>query len=398
MLVNSFGLVNTWEVVTASAAITSVPASVARGQANVAIGITNGSALQGGATVTFGGQPCTITTYPGSSGNLIVTIPDSINLLYAAETHTFVYTDDDTSVSESTAADFTPAAGRSYINLVDPVYSDDSYVLFGYEGTPAPVTGDQLEYPDITSPTGIGFSVNADSEWVLDSNPETNQTVDCQIIRATTGVRSATWTATYDAISESIILSVPLGEIGIEGLVPIVTVGTGIVLNIPLGTVGVNGLIPTAFAEDNSANISLTVPMSTISVEGLVPDITITRNSLIFSADTTIVTEITLTSDKREKVYRGQSIRFQFTVVDEAGVVVDLSSDNEVSAILKMVGGERQEIEADILNNGNDGVVYSDITRDMLNKSGVWLIQLTVSKNGTEYLTNSIEFEVISRV
>ena len=397
MLVNSFELVNTWEVA-APAAISSVPASVARGQANVAIGITDASALQGGATVTFGGQPCTITTYPGTSGNLIVTIPAGINLLYAAATHTFVYTDDNTSTSESAAVAFTPAAGRSYINLVDPAYADDGYILFGYEGTPAPVTGDQLEYPDVTAPTGIGFSVSATSEWVMDSNPVVNQTVDCQIIRAATGVRSATWTATYDAISESIILSVPLGEIGIEGLVPIVTVGTGTVLNIPLGTIGVIGLVPTAFAEDNSVSISLTVPMSTISVEGLVPDITVSKNSLIFSTGVTMVTEITLTSEKRQKVYRGQSIRFQFTIVDENGTVVDLSTGSEISAILKRIGGDRQTIEVNILNAGNDGVVYSDVTSDMLNESGVWLIQLTVSKNNAEYLTNSIEFEVASRV
>lgn len=277
MLVNSFELVNTWEV--ANATITSVPASVARGQANVAIGITNASALQGGATVTLGGQPCTITTYPGTSGNLIVTIPAGINLLYAAATHTFVYTDDNTSTSESAAVAFTPAAGRSYINLVDPAYADNGYILFGYEGTPAPVTGDQLEYPDVTAPTGIGFSVSATSEWVMDSDPVVNQTVDCQIIRAATGVRSATWTATYDAISESIVLSVPLGIVGITGLVPEVTVLSNQVINIPLGTIGITGLVPGITAEDNSVNIALSVPMGTIGITGLAPGLIIVDNT-----------------------------------------------------------------------------------------------------------------------
>ena len=183
--------------ITAGASITSVPATVARGETGVIIGISGASAAQGTATVTLGGESCTITTYPGASGNLLVTVPSDIDLLYATATHTFVYTDDDTTSDTSAAVPFTPASGRSYIALVSPVYSGDEYLAYGYEGTPAPVSTDQLEYPDVTTPDSITFTVNADSEWILDSMPTSTQTVTCQIIRAATSVRSASWTVTY---------------------------------------------------------------------------------------------------------------------------------------------------------------------------------------------------------
>jgi len=192
-------LADSWEGgdIAAGASITSVPATVARGETGVIIGISGASAAQGAATVTLGGESCTITTYPGASGNLLVTIPDTIDLLYATATHTFVYTDDDTTSDTSAAVPFTPASGRSYIALVSPVYSGDEYLAYGYEGTPAPVSTDQLEYPDVTTPDSITFTVNADSEWILDSMPTSTQTVTCQIIRAATSVRSASWTVTY---------------------------------------------------------------------------------------------------------------------------------------------------------------------------------------------------------
>jgi len=186
------------EYVAAGASITSVPATVARGEAGIIIGITSASVSQGGAALTYNGIPCTITTYPGASGDLIATMPSAGAIgLYDVTGYSFVYTDDDTSFDTSSEIPFTPAAGRSYINLVSPVWPTIGYMLFGFTGAPDPVTGDQLECDTLTIPSNIANFPEATSEFRLSSMPTVNQTTTCQIIRAATGVRSADWVITW---------------------------------------------------------------------------------------------------------------------------------------------------------------------------------------------------------
>jgi len=167
--------------------------TVARGDTLVKLGIKNGSAAQGTATVTLNSQACTITTYPGSNGDVEVTVPATLASLYGS--FPFVYTDNDATTRTSTVIPFTPAAGRQYVDLVGPI-TTSPYGLYNYEGTPAPVTGDQYEVNAATSPTSIGITALATSEIVLDSAPTVTQTWDNQVLRAATGVRSATWTTT----------------------------------------------------------------------------------------------------------------------------------------------------------------------------------------------------------
>lgn len=166
----------------AGATITSVPASVARGETGAIIGISGASASQGAATVTYGGESCTITTYPGTSGNLLITIPDSIALQHDTTGYSFVYTDDDTSSDTSAAVPFNEPAGWDYTDLVNPVTTEGS-ILFGYTGD-VPVTGDQAVYTTPTDPDSITFTVGADGEWILDSVPTANQTVSVYVIQA----------------------------------------------------------------------------------------------------------------------------------------------------------------------------------------------------------------------
>jgi len=189
----------------AGAVISSHPTTVARGETGVIIGIVGASASQGSATITYGGESCTITTYPGTSGNLLITIPSDIDLLYKEETYSFVYTDDDTSTDTSNStADFTPATGRQFIDLVSPVYSDDAYACYNYEGTPAPVTGDQIEINETTDSESIPITVLPDSAVTLDSMPTVQNTYDVQLLRAATGVRSATWTVTLTVDEDTV--------------------------------------------------------------------------------------------------------------------------------------------------------------------------------------------------
>jgi len=188
------GYASTAEI--AEATIASVPSTVARGESAVTITGSYFGAVQGSGSVTFGGESCTIDSWSDTS--IDVTIPSGINLLYdETPTYTFVVTADDATSDTSSAVDFTPASGRSYITLSSPAYSSNAYMLFGYEGTPAPVTGDQLEYDTNTVPSSIANEPELTSEWVLASMPTVPQTTDCQIIRAATGVRSTTWTITW---------------------------------------------------------------------------------------------------------------------------------------------------------------------------------------------------------
>jgi len=184
------------------AAITAVPSTVARGETGLVITGTSFGATQGAGTVTFGGESCTVTSWADTS--ITVTVPSTVNLLYAAATHTFTVTADDASTDTSAAVPFTPEAGRSYLTLATPLYSYNAYMLYGYNGTPAPVTGDQLEYDTDTVPSSIANTPNADSEWILASMPVVDQTTDVQIIRAATSVRSATWVITWSLLAGTV--------------------------------------------------------------------------------------------------------------------------------------------------------------------------------------------------
>ncbi len=192
---------------TLAVTIDAAPVTVARGETNVAITISNASVTQGNASITFGGQPCVIASYPGASGDLLVSIPSDINLQYSNNTHQFIYTDDNGATATSSIVGFTPEAGHSYINSVNPLWTDNGYMLFGFTGTPDPVTGDQLEIDTATIPSGILNLPEANSEWVLASMPTTNQTTTCYIIRAATGVRSAPWVIEW-VIAEDVTLQV----------------------------------------------------------------------------------------------------------------------------------------------------------------------------------------------
>lgn len=191
-----------------SGLIAVAPVTVARDETDVQIYITGASASQGSAAVVFGPNniDCPITSYPGSEGNLEVTIPTAMEGLYTAVGHTFTYTDDSAGSDTSKLVKFTPAPGRSYFALVSPLFPDNGYMLFGFTGTPDPVTTDQMEYDTVTPEDSIPNTPNLDSEWVLDSVPVSDQTSTVQIIRAATEVRSSDWTITWE-VGGSVVIS-----------------------------------------------------------------------------------------------------------------------------------------------------------------------------------------------
>ena len=185
---NSDSLLGLFAKTTEDIFIDFVPSAVARGESGIVItgaGLSDVAAL-GGATLN--GEAVVVTASTATTATL--TIPSDIDLLYGDYALT-VFDGEGTATSSNIS--FTPAAGRSYIRLSNPFYTSNAYMLFGYTGTPAPVTGDQLEYDTTTIPSGIANTPGTDSEWVLASMPSSNQTTTCNIIRAATGVRSAPW-------------------------------------------------------------------------------------------------------------------------------------------------------------------------------------------------------------
>jgi len=93
-----------------------------------------------------------------------------------------LYVEVTTESDTSAAIPYTEPTGYDYTDLVGPVTTSGS-ILEGYTGD-TPVTGDQVVYTTPTAPTSIGFTVGADGEWILDSLPIVDQTVDRYVIQA----------------------------------------------------------------------------------------------------------------------------------------------------------------------------------------------------------------------
>lgn len=92
------------------------------------------------------------------------------------------------------AIPYQPATGYAFTNLVNPLTTEGS-ILEGYTGD-APVTGDQVVYTTPSSPDNIVFTVGSNGEWVFNSMPPQNQTVQRYVIQAN-GTVGTEATVTY---------------------------------------------------------------------------------------------------------------------------------------------------------------------------------------------------------
>lgn len=175
----------TFNVSPVTVSITSGPASVARGGTGIIIGISGGSAAQGTATVTYGGQPCMITSYPaGGTGNVLVTIPSTITLQHNATGYTFVYTDDSTDSDTSGVVPFNEPTGWDYTDITETPSLVQGSIFYGFTGEPAPAIGGQAVFESTMSPDNIPFTVGPDGELIWDTDPTRNQTASIYYIAA----------------------------------------------------------------------------------------------------------------------------------------------------------------------------------------------------------------------
>lgn len=179
--------------------IDTPPGSIAAGTAaDVVVSNPAVAPTTGNTEVKFDndlGPAATVNSISGSD-------PYTINFTFAKSTtkqfdttgyplYVEVAAENDTSA----AIPYNEPTGYDYTDLVNPATTSGS-ILEGYTGD-APVTGDQVVYTTPTSPDSIGFTVGADGEWILNSTPSQNQTVDRYVIQAdgTVGTEDTiTWT------------------------------------------------------------------------------------------------------------------------------------------------------------------------------------------------------------
>ena len=85
---------------------------------------------------------------------------------------------------------------------------------------------------------------------------------------------------------------------------------------------------------------------------------------------------------------------FELTIVDQAGVAVDVSSDPSPEILFRRRGQVLTK-EAAFKTNGVDGVIqYTTLSGD-IDKSGDWTMQGHVILTGGEWHTTKVAFQVL---
>jgi len=84
---------------------------------------------------------------------------------------------------DSAAIPYLPPTGYDYIDLVSPVYADNSSLLFGYTGD-APVAGDQLVAAWVSNPESLTLTLVADGTFTLDAAPTQTATITRYVVQA----------------------------------------------------------------------------------------------------------------------------------------------------------------------------------------------------------------------
>lgn len=146
------------------------PTSIERGT-EFSVSVSNASAddlLVGAFSATLGGEVVDITSFTNDTGNtytLGITVPLDVNLKHSATGYPLVITEDSVDATSAGNIPFTPQSGFSYVNLVDPDFTDDTVFDLGGD---APVTGDQVVYTTVTTPSSKDFSVTDKGYGVID--------------------------------------------------------------------------------------------------------------------------------------------------------------------------------------------------------------------------------------
>jgi len=94
----------------------------------------------------------------------------------------------------------------------------------------------------------------------------------------------------------------------------------------------------------------------------------------------------------------GQTLRVEFTVVDQDNAIVDLSTADTISLIFKKPNGSKDTKVASMVTDGTDGKMeYTTAVTD-LDAAGLWKIQGLVTEAGGVYPTCIEELQVAARV
>lgn len=189
-----------------SFAIDTPPASIAADtQASVVVSNPDVTPTTGNTEVKFDDDSGTAATVDSVTGSDPYTINFTFSRLTAAKqfdaTGYPLYVETTADNATTAAIPYNEPVGYDFTDLVSPVTTSGS-ILEGYTGD-TPVTGDQVVYTTPTDPDSIGFTVGADGEWILDSTPSADQTVERYVIQAngTVGVED---TATFSVTEPNV--------------------------------------------------------------------------------------------------------------------------------------------------------------------------------------------------
>lgn len=97
-------------------------------------------------------------------------------------------------------------------------------------------------------------------------------------------------------------------------------------------------------------------------------------------------------------IFLNQSLRAIFTIKDQDGNTVDLSTYNPVDISIKTPANEIETVVGTFLGDGSDGVIYHDFAINDLDQVGLWYVQCDVTGSGTSTPSNIINFKVIKRL
>jgi hypothetical protein len=97
-------------------------------------------------------------------------------------------------------------------------------------------------------------------------------------------------------------------------------------------------------------------------------------------------------------IFKAQTLKLEFTIVDQDGVVVDLSAVTSYDLEFRKPDGVCVTKTPSFVTDGTDGKIqYTTLTTD-LDQAGSWSVQSIVIDGANDYPTETVSFVVQDRL
>jgi len=97
-------------------------------------------------------------------------------------------------------------------------------------------------------------------------------------------------------------------------------------------------------------------------------------------------------------IFVGQTVLLKFSVIDQEGFPVDISTANSHNITMKRIGGSPTSVVATLTNDGTDGLLEYETETADLNAEGVWEFQVLIVVGIHEYPATVKTLTVLPRV